>query len=489
MSRSVCLVALLLACAPLAAQPVDVSLATPGVTFRLPLAVEIEPGPGALHPNRVYVLEKQGRLKTLVPGDAAATVFLDLRASVDAAGEGGLLGLAFHPDYAQNGRLFVSYTAPVDVPKPRERVMVSRLSEFTRSASDPLAVDPASERVLLEVDQPFDNHNGGTVDFGPDGYLYWSLGDGGDAGDPLGNGQDPTTLLGALLRIDVDDAPEGEPYGIPDSNPFAQTDGPERDEIFAYGLRNPFKFDAGAAGVWVGDVGQNTWEEVNLVEAGGNYGWNEVEGPDCYPPRTDGCDPTLYEAPLHAYPHTFATGGFSITGGYVLDDADLALSGAYLFGDYVTGRLWALDVGTSEVSVVLESSDFPGAGGIVNIVSIDPAPNGIDVLVTDLEDGRIYRLARAGTPTEAGPDVARVLSLVGPNPFRLGTAVRLDAPPGARARVALLDVLGREVAVLWDGSGGTRALPLAGADLAPGVYTVVASVGERRQVVRVVRTR
>ncbi len=489
MLRSARLAVLLLLCAPLAAQPVDVSLATPGVTFSFPLAVEIEPAPGALHPDRIYVLEKQGRLKTLVPGDPAATVFLDLRGQVDSAGEGGLLGLAFHPGYAQNGRLFVSYTAPVDEREPGVRVMVSRLSEFARSETDPLTADPASERVLLEVDQPFDNHNAGTVDFGPDGLLYYSLGDGGSGGDPLGNGQDPTTLLGALLRIDVDDVPEGEPYGIPDSNPFALTDGPERDEIFAYGLRNPFKFDVGGAGVWVADVGQETWEEVNVVEAGGNYGWNDVEGPDCYPVGSSGCDVGAYEAPVHVYPHDFATGGFSITGGYVLEDADLALSGAYLFGDYVTGRLWALDPGTNAVEVVLESADFPGASGIVNIVSIDPAPNGIDVLVTDLEDGRIYRVARAGTAAEAGPDVARALSLAGPNPFRLASAVRLDVPRETAARVRLLDALGREVAVLWDGPGGTRDLPLAGAALAPGVYSVVATVGGRRSVVRVVRTR
>ena len=491
MFRSARLAVLLLFCAPLAAQPVDVSDATPGVTFSFPLAVEIEPGPGALHPDRIYVLEKQGRLKTLVPGDAAATVFLDLRGQVDSAGEGGLLGLAFHPDYATNGRLFVSYTTPVDVRQPDVRVMVSRLSEFTRSETDPLTADPASERVLLEVDQPADNHNAGTVDFGPDGLLYYSLGDGGGGGDPYENGQDPTTLLGSLLRLDVDDVPEGEPYGIPDSNPFALTDGPERDEIFAYGLRNPFKFDVGGAGVWVGDVGQNTWEEVNVVEAGGNYGWNEVEGPECYPPGSSGCDLDQYEAPVHVYPHALATGGFSITGGYVLEDADLTLSGSYLFGDYFTGRLWALDPASGEVTVVLEDSQFPGAAGTLpaGLVSIDPGPENGDVLVTNYERGRIYRVARAGTPTEAGPDVAPVLSLAGPNPFRLESAVRLDVPREMAARVTLLDALGRRVAVLWDGPGGTRDLPLAGEDLAPGVYSVVATAGGRRQVLRVVRTR
>lgn len=445
------------------------------MTFNSPLAVEVEPdAPDALHPDRIYVLEKQGRIRTLVPGDDAAILFLDL--DVNSAGEGGLLGLAFHPDYATNGRLFVSYTASVDAPEFGVRVMESRLSEFARSATDPLAVDPASERVLLRVDQPYENHNGGTIDFGPDGMLYYGLGDGGLAGDPLENGQDPTTLLGAILRIDVDDVPEGEPYGIPEDNPFAATDGPERDEIYAYGFRNPFKFDVGEDGLWVGDVGQNTWEEIDVVESGGNYGWNQVEGPECYRP---GCDLDAYEAPVTYYGHDV---GQSVTGGFVLPDDGLPYGGSYLFGDFVTGRLWAFDPDTEEQTVVFDQ--VPGCT-VRCISSIDLAPNGVDALITDYQQGKVYRLSRFPVAVEPGPDGA-ALSLAGPNPFRQSTAVRLDAP--GTARVALVDALGREVAVLWDGPAAGREIRVDGADLAPGVYSVVAMGEGRRSALRVVRT-
>ncbi|WP_420454665.1 PQQ-dependent sugar dehydrogenase [Rubrivirga sp.] len=472
------LLACLVAVPTVAAQsPVaEIVLATPGVTFGQPLGVEAAPGQAD---GRLYVLEKAGRVRTLVPGDAAPTVFLDLRDRTSAAGEGGLLGLAFHPDYAANGRLFVSYTAPVDQPVDGVRVLVSRVSEFSRDPDDPLRADPDSERVLLEVDQPATNHNGGTVDFGTDGFLYFGLGDGGGANDEFKNGQDPTTLLGALLRIDVDDVPDGAEYGIPDDNPFAQTDGPERDEIFAYGFRNPFKFDVSEAGVWVGDVGQNAWEEVDQVVAGGNYGWNEVEGPECFQP---GCDLDAFEAPVFSYPHPV---GQSITGGFVAGGADVALSGAYLFGDFVSGRLWALDPGADEATLLAETFPRPNGPGPIQISSIDLAPDGLDILVTDF-GGSIYRVVRSATAVEGGPE-ARGLALAGPNPFRERTALRLAAP--GPVRVVLTDVRGREVAVLWDGPAPARPVSVDGTGLAPGVYAVVATDARGSETLRLVKAR
>ena len=454
--------------APLGAQPVvTAEPATPGVTFAKPVGVKAAPGQS----GRLYVLEqgdgsRPSRVRTLVPGDAAATDFLDLSDRAVTDGEAGLLGLAFHPGYAANGRLFVSYTAPAS----GQGVFVSRVSEFARSAEDPLRADPASERVVLEVPQPATNHNGGTVAFGPDGFLYVGLGDGGGAGDPFGNGQDPTTLLGAILRLDVDDVPEGETYGIPADNPFAGGDGPERAEIWAYGFRNPYRFSVSSAGLWVGDVGQNAWEEVDLVEAGGNYGWNQVEGPVCYRP---GCDLDAYEKPVVSYPHTPA-GGYSITGGVVVAATGGPLDGTYLYGDFATGRLWGLAGADAEPVVLLESvPDGEGGRATLRISSIDQA--GAAVLVTDY-DGTVYRLVASATAAEPGRQPATLaVALAGPNPSRGPTAVRVrsDVP----VRVSVVDVRGREVALLWDGPAPPDRLAVGGA-LAPGVYAVRAVSAE-----------
>lgn len=474
------------------AQIVGIEEAFPGLRFDKPVGVRTAPGLD----DRFFVVEQgdnaaqpdlPARVLTLAPGDAEPTVYLDLYDRVGAfGGETGLLGLAFHPDYEANGRVFVHYTAPTDVRIPGQRVFISRISEFARDETDPLTADPESERILLEVDQPEGNHNGGDIDFGPDGYLYIALGDGGGAGDPFDQGQDPTTLLAAILRIDVDDVAEGEAYGIPDDNPFAQTDGPERDEIFAYGLRNPFKIDPSRHGLWVGDVGQNEWEEVNLVVSGGNYGWNEVEGPDCYP-QNSSCNQSLYEAPVVSYPHRFSTGGFSITGGYVLPTVgDGALSDHYVYGDFVTGRMWAI-LATEEADpfVILE----PGQGGAptLGISSIDPDPFSFDILVTDYFAGRIYRLRLGSTPAEAAPErAALAVSLAGPTPFRTTTAVRIDSQEPVR--VSIVDVRGREVALLWDGPS-PGVLDIDGARLAPGAYAIRAVAASGTATAWVVRAR
>ncbi|WP_412070287.1 PQQ-dependent sugar dehydrogenase [Rubrivirga sp. IMCC43871] len=470
---------LTVAAAPAIAQIAFVEEALPGIRFRNPVGVEMAPG----QPDRLYIVEQGGgtaasRVRTVVPGDAAPTVFVDVSDRAAAGGEAGLLGLAFHPEYETNGRVFLSYTADV----PGVPVFVSRLSEVTRSEADPLVADLSTERVVLEVEQPADNHNGGTVRFGPDGFLYWSLGDGGGGGDPFENGQDPTTLLGTIVRIDVDDVPEGEPYAIPDDNPFAATDGPERDEIFAYGLRNPFKFSAQASGVWVGDVGQNRWEEVDLVVAGGNYGWNEVEGPECF---RSGCDLAAYEPPVVSYDHG-SQGGFSITGGYVVEVTDLALSFHYLYGDFVSGRLWALPLGSVEPILLLEAVPTSNGGQRAPLIaSIDPGPQGNDILLTDY-GGTIYRLVIAGTAGESGPARGPALALAGPSPFRDATAVRVE---GAGAvRVSVVDVRGREVAVLHDGPARDR-LVVDGRALAPGAYAIVARSAAGTTVRWVVRAR
>lgn len=284
--------------------------------------------------NRLFVVEQAGTIRVFEndPEVDGSGVFLDIRERVrDAGNEEGLLGLAFHPDYAQNGTFFVDYTAS----DPRRTV----IARYRVDPQDPNRALPGSEEVVLEVPQPYGNHNGGQIAFGPDGYLYVSMGDGGSGGDPQGNGQDRSTLLGALLRIDVDAG--GATYAIPPDNPFAGNEEGFREEIYAYGLRNVwrFSFDEPTGRLWAADVGQNAYEEVDVIERGGNYGWNVMEGIHCFEP-SEGCDESGLEMPVWEYSHGE---GSSITGGFVYRGTDVpVLDGRYVVADYVSGRIWAL---------------------------------------------------------------------------------------------------------------------------------------------------
>ena len=282
--------------------------------------------------GRIFIVEQTGRIRIIQGGQLLQTPFLDITDRVIALSssydERGLLGLAFHPQYASNGRFFVYYSAPGGAMNH-----VSRLSEFRVSASDPNAADPTYEQTLMEIDQPEGNHNGGCLVFGPDGMLYIGLGDGGGAGDVhgvIGNGQDTTTLLGSMLRIDV--STPGQ-YSVPADNPFVgQVEA--LDEIWAYGLRNPWKFSFDRGGerrLFCGDVGQNLWEEIDIIQGGGNYGWRVIEGTRCYDPPED-CDHTGKILPIADYSHNT---GVSVTGGYVYRGSQYPeLYGKYVFGDY-----------------------------------------------------------------------------------------------------------------------------------------------------------
>lgn len=291
----------------------------------------------------LYVIEQEGVIHRIGPASPGQTdVFLDIRSSVTRGGnEEGLLGLAFSPAFADNGQFYVYYSAT----KPRRSV----LSRFETRA-DGLA-DPESEEVVLEVGQPFPNHNGGMITFGPDGMLYIGLGDGGSAGDPHRNGQNPGTLLGTILRIDTEHPADGAPYAIPGDNPFVGDPG-ARDEVWAYGLRNPwrFSFDRATGDLWVGDVGQNAREEVDIVHPGANYGWNVMEGSTCF--RTRSCNDDGLQAPVAEYGHNL---GCSVTGGYVYRGKRLpALKGVYLYGDFCSGRIWGLHHDGTEVTAQAE---------------------------------------------------------------------------------------------------------------------------------------
>jgi glucose/arabinose dehydrogenase len=282
--------------------------------------------------GRLFIIEQGGVVRVLEDGLVSSTPFLDIRDRVGSRGnEQGLLGLAFHPQYSQNGYFYVNYT------DQQGDTMIAR---FQVTADDPDLADPGSEKRLLFVDQPFANHNGGVLAFGPDGYLYVGLGDGGSAGDPLGNGQSLTSLLGKILRLDVN---FGDPYSWPPDNPFSLTGG-GLPEIWAYGLRNPwrFSFDRLTGDLYIGDVGQNQWEEIDFLPAGSpggaNFGWSFLEGSRPY----QGALPAGLSLvpPVAEYGHDL---GCSVTGGVVYRGSRLPdWQGVYLYGDFCTGIVWGL---------------------------------------------------------------------------------------------------------------------------------------------------
>jgi glucose/arabinose dehydrogenase len=297
----------------------------PQLRFANMVGLQPIPGDG----DHALLLTQDGivRRANLADDTAEPTVFLDIRDRIiqGPGPEQGLLGLAFAPDYVTSGRLYIYYTSGPP--------MINRLSRFNALGDH---ADPASEKILLQINQPFQNHNGGSLAFGPDGDLYVGVGDGGSAGDPSGYGQRFDTLHGKILRLDV----SGDAYAIPPDNPFVGQDA--RGEIYAYGLRNPWRinFDQATGQLWVGDVGQNLWEEVNHVVSGGNYGWNRMEGFHCYEPA-DGCDTSGLSLPRAEYGHEF---GCAITGGFVYRGHDMPeLTGWYIYGDYCSGRVWGVD--------------------------------------------------------------------------------------------------------------------------------------------------
>ena len=287
--------------------------------------------------GRLFIIELGGTIRIIQNGSLLSPSFLDITSRLESGGEKGLLGLAFHPNFGANRRFFVHYTRRVNVQ------LQSVISEFAASTANPNQADASSERQLLVVDQPFDNHNGGQLAFGPDGFLYIGFGDGGSGGDPLGNAQNLQTLLGKMLRIDVDSsAAPGKQYAIPADNPFVTGGG--LPEIWAYGLRNPwrFSFDRATGRLFAGDVGQGHWEEVDLITKGGNLGWNIMEGNHCYPPGTPSCNMAGLILPIAEYDHS-AAGGAAVIGGFVYRGSVIpGLAGAYVSGDLSSGNVWGL---------------------------------------------------------------------------------------------------------------------------------------------------
>jgi glucose/arabinose dehydrogenase len=345
------------------------------VVSRLDLPVDVQNARDGS--GRLFVVEKSGRIVIVQNGQELATPFLDIRSEVGSQNtEQGLLGLAFHPDYAGSGLFFVNYT---DVNGD------TVIAAFHVSAGDPNRADPATQVDLLHVRQPYANHNGGGLAFGPDGYLYIGLGDGGSAGDPQRNGQNLDTELGKLLRINVDG---GEPYTIPSDNPFALSGG--LPEIWAYGLRNPwrFSFDRLTGDLYIGDVGQDTWEEVDYVRAGTpgglNFGWSYYEASHPYHPNPPAN--ATFTFPVVEYSHDY---GCAITGGYVYRGAALPeWRGVYLYADYCSGTVWGL---IQTASNTWQTQVVFNTGAHINTFGQDEAG---ELYLVDYNTGTLFRLGR-----------------------------------------------------------------------------------------------
>ncbi|MEM1339507.1 MAG: PQQ-dependent sugar dehydrogenase [Bacteroidota bacterium] len=347
--------------------------AFPALSFNQPLDLQA-PNDGT---DRIFVVEKGGRIQVFPnDGDVADfSTFLDISANLSTASEQGLLGLAFHPDFSLNGQFYVHYSP---------NTATSRIARFT---ADPGAntIDVATEQILIDIPQPETNHNGGQLAFGPDGLLYIAIGDGGGAGDPDNHAQNRSNLLGTILRIDVDNPSNGLNYGIPSTNPFLGNSN-IREEIFAYGLRNPWRmsFDLQTGALWTGDVGQGALEEINIIASGGNFGWKLFEGTSCF---SGDCDTAGLVAPIFEYGRN--NGDLSITGGYVYRGNNLpALQGKYVYGDFVSGRIWTLDTDGSNNQLLSSSG--------LSIASFGTDSNQ-ELYVCAFFDGAIYTFREVPT--------------------------------------------------------------------------------------------
>jgi glucose/arabinose dehydrogenase len=421
--------------------------------------------------NQLYALTQAGIIYRFPQDPAAANqaeVFLNITNRVVAGGERGLLGLAFHPNFQTNGFFYVNYTAG----NPLE----TRISRFTRRPDNPDQADPASEQVLLRYTQPFDNHNGGKIAFGPDGFLYISSGDGGSGGDPQNNAQNRQNLLGNILRINVDATTGQLPYGIPADNPFVGNTEGFREEIFAYGLRNvwKFSFDRTTGQLWAADVGQNNKEEINIITRGGNYGWRIMEGTSCHNP-SQGCNTAGLVLPVYEYAHSAGIGR-SITGGYVYRGSSLpALQGKYIYADYVSGNIWAL--GLRPDGTVSENNLLLNAGFLVSGFGEDQNQ---ELLVLNHGEGRkIFRLADILTSVAEAEQIGWE---VFPNPAESRLTVRWGEASGrGPASLKVYDGLGQQVLstpVLLAPGAKEATLDISG--WPKGLYAFCLESGEKR---------
>jgi hypothetical protein len=423
--------------------------------------------------NRLFVVTQRGRIYVFPnnPGTTQTKIFLDISDRASQSGsETGLLGLAFHPNYENNRYFYVNYTT-------QQAPLRSRISRFQTSASNPDSAIANSELILIELAQPYSNHNGGCLGFGPDGYLYISFGDGGSGGDPQNNAQNRSVLLGKILRINVDSASGNNNYSIPPSNPFYNNSQGWRQEIFTWGMRNmwKFSFDLPTGRVWGADVGQGLYEEIDIIQSGKNYGWRIMEGFHCYNPPT-GCDTSGLTMPLWEYDHSQ---GASITGGYVYRGPSVtSLTGKYIYADYISGRTWALtwDGINTPVNELLFQAGF-----LISTFGIDQ--NNELYLCSYSSAGQIYKITGSPIgipPNEGGVPSGFFLRQNYPNPFNPVTVIGFTVPAAQEITLKIYNSLGREIQTLVNGyfTAGSHEVKWDASNYPSGIYIYKLTSGD-----------
>jgi glucose/arabinose dehydrogenase len=444
--------------------------AFPNLSFNDPIDLQ-NSGDGT---NRIFVAERAGIIKVFPDSSSVTSLksYLDIRDRVSAGGEMGLLGLAFHPDYETNGYFYVNYT----VSNPRK----TRISRFQVSSENPDSADKNTELILLTFDQPYANHNGGWIGFGPDdGYLYIGTGDGGSAGDPQNFGQSIVTFLGKILRIDIDNQDPGLEYAIPVDNPFVDSTGSVVKEIYAWGMRNPWRnsFDPVTGWLWAADVGQYSWEEIDIIENGKNYGWRCYEG--THPFNTSGCNYPEYIDPVFEYSHSL---GCSVTGGYVYRGPTVPeLTGKYIYADYCDKTVWSLEYNGIEPP---DNQTLLTAPGLV--VSFGTDENN-ELYVITFSPDRIYRFSPSTTGIEdLQIPVEYKLEQNYPNPFNPNTNIKYQVGNDGFVSLELFNSLGENIATLvnefkqagsYQISFNTSNLPAGRQGLPSGVYIYILKSG------------
>lgn len=446
------------------------AVAFPALTFQNPVEM-LNAGDGS---NRLFVIEKSGIVRVF-PNDnevAKADTFLNIKSRVNSSkSELGLLGIAFHPNYKDNGYFYVNYTT--GTVNSDLRTVIAR---YTANPANPNRSDAATEQILLQVYQPYENHNAGKLAFGPDGYLYISLGDGGSGGDPRNRAQNLDSLLGKMLRIDVNNTANGKNYAIPSDNPLVGNQNGNPEEIWAWGLRNVWKFcfDPETGWLWAADVGQNQYEEIDILEKGRNYGWKIMEAKHCF--SSANCDTTGLTQPIWEYPHSQ---GSSITGGYVYRGTESpALVGKYLYGDYVTGRIWALEYDGE--SAPINSLLFQTKQYTLSSFGID---ENNELYFLTYNEGKIYRIRQlpSDAPDNSTDQGNFLLHSPKPNPATGRVIIPFLLSHDASVTISLFDPIGREVLQLFSGarSAGYHEIAFDASTIPPGTYFCRLSDGTR----------